>query len=215
MARRDTAPVAASPITPAEPDTKSARTKTRILDAAAKVLSTKGYSGMRLADVADVADLQAPAIYYYFSSREELIEEVMWTGTARMREHLDDVLSTVPDGTSPLEKLLIAVEAHLRHELELSDYATASIRNSGQVSEKIRARQLVEEHKYGEIWHDLLKAAAKEGELRKDLDLFISQMLIFGALNWTTEWWNPKRGTVDKVVANAQAFVRNALAAQR
>lgn len=208
MARRDTAPVATPPT---EPDTKSARTKTRILDAAAKVLSTKGYSGMRLADVAEVAELQAPAIYYYFSSREDLIEEVMWAGTAHMREHLVEVLAGVPAGSGPLDRLLIAVEAHLRHELELSDYATASIRNSGQVSEKIRARQLVEENKYGELWHGLLKAALREGEIREDLDLFIAQMLIFGALNWTTEWWNPKRGSVDKVVANAQSFVRSAL----
>jgi TetR/AcrR family transcriptional regulator, cholesterol catabolism regulator len=51
---------------------KSARTRSRILDAAAHVLSVKGYAGTRLSDVADYAELQAPAIYYYFASREDL-----------------------------------------------------------------------------------------------------------------------------------------------
>ena len=57
---------------------KSVRTRERILDAAAHVLSRKGYAGARLSDVADQAEIQAPAIYYYFPSRDDLIEEVMW-----------------------------------------------------------------------------------------------------------------------------------------
>jgi len=52
------------------------------------VLSRKGYAGTRLSDVADQAEIQAPAIYYYyyyyyyFPSRDDLIEEVMWSGIA-------------------------------------------------------------------------------------------------------------------------------------
>jgi len=194
-------------------ETKSARTRTRILDAAAKVLSVKGYSGMRLADVAKVADLQAPAIYYYFDSREDLIEEVMWVGIANMREHLVKVLDEVPSGVSPLDRILVAVEEHLRHELEISDYTTASIRNAGQVPERIRNRQIAEEARYGEVWSGLIRQAAEEGQLRPDLDLFISQMLVLGSLNWTAEWWNPKRGSIDVVVKNAQSFVRHAIGA--
>ena len=41
---------------------KSARTRSRILNAAAHVLSVKGYAGTRLSDVAEYAELQAPAI---------------------------------------------------------------------------------------------------------------------------------------------------------
>ena len=46
-----------------ESDSKSQRTRARILDAAAHVLSAKGYAGTRLTDVAKYAELQAPAIY--------------------------------------------------------------------------------------------------------------------------------------------------------
>ncbi|MFJ2759022.1 TetR/AcrR family transcriptional regulator [Nocardioides sp. NPDC087217] len=194
-------------------ETKSARTRTRILDAAAKVLSVKGYSGMRLSDVAKEADLQAPAIYYYFDSREDLIEEVMWVGIANMREHIVKVLDDVPSGVAPLDRILVAVEEHLRHELEISDYTTASIRNAGQVPERIRNRQIAEEARYGEVWSGLIRQAAEEGQLRPDLDLFISQMLVLGSLNWTAEWWNPKRGSIDVVVKNAQSFVRHAIGA--
>jgi len=54
-----------------EPDTesKAIQTRRRILDAAAYVLSTKGYAGLRLTHVAERADLDATAIYYHFPSR--------------------------------------------------------------------------------------------------------------------------------------------------
>lgn len=193
------------------PESKSARTRTRILDAAAHVLSIKGYAGMRLSDVAEYADLQAPAIYYYFPSREDLIEEVMWAGIADMRDHLINVLAGAPEGLTPMDKIMLGVEAHLRHELEISDYTTASIRNAGQLPENIRKRQVAEEARYGEVWRKLFKEASAIGEIREDLDLYIAQMLVFGALNWTAEWWNPRRGSVDTVVKMAQSFVRNGL----
>lgn len=194
------------------PESKSARTRTRILDAAAHVLSIKGYAGMRLSDVAEYAELQAPAIYYYFPSREDLIEEVMWAGIADMRDHFLEVLAAAPADASAMDKIMLGVEAHLRHELEISDYTTASIRNAGQLPENIRKRQIAEEARYGEVWKKLFKQAAAAGEIRDDLDLYIAQMLVFGALNWTAEWWNPKRGSLDTVVAMAQSFVREGLA---
>src|SRR5580693_4098228 len=88
---------------------KSARTRRRILDAAAHVLSRKGYAGTRLTDVADQAEIQAPAIYYYFPSRDDLIEEVMWTGIALMREHVTKVLTALTPGADPLERIDAAV----------------------------------------------------------------------------------------------------------
>jgi TetR/AcrR family transcriptional regulator, cholesterol catabolism regulator len=193
-------------------DKKSARTRMRILDAAAQVLSAKGYAGMRLGDVAEAAEIQAPAIYYYFSSREELIEEVMWVGLADMREYLIQALDAAPADADGLERILIAVAAHLRHELELSDYATAVIRNGGQLPDKIRERHEVESKKYGAVWRELFKSAAKAGDIRSDLDPYVAQMLVMGTVNWTAEWWQPGRVSVDRVVANAQDFVRSALA---
>jgi AcrR family transcriptional regulator len=213
-ARNKQAPAAAA-VDEAEGDSKSALTRRRILDAAAHVLSVKGYGGLRLTDVAAEADIQAPAIYYYFPGREDLIEEVMWAGIAEMREHLTGVLAGLPAKSSALDRLLAAVEAHLRHALEISDYTTASIRNAGQVPQSIRRRQLLEEERYGEIWRKLINELARAGSLRPELDLYIAQMLVLGALNWTVEWWDSRRGSVDTVVANAQTLVRHGLTEER
>jgi AcrR family transcriptional regulator len=192
-------------------ESKSVLTRSRILDAAARVLSEQGYAGLRLTDVAAAAELQAPAIYYYYASRDALIEEVMWSGIADMREHVAAVLDGLPDGTSPVARLLAAAEAHLRHALEISDYTTASIRNAGQVPMAIRKRQILEEERYGEIWRRLINDIAREGLLRPELDLYIAQMMVLGSLNWAVEWWNPRRGSIESVVANAQSIIRHGL----
>jgi TetR/AcrR family transcriptional regulator, cholesterol catabolism regulator len=192
-------------------ESKSAQTRRRILDAAAHVLSAKGYAGLRLNDVAAQAELQAPAIYYYYSSRDDLVEEVMWSGIADMREHVIAMLDGLPADVGPLDRLLAAVDAHLRHELEISDYTTAAIRNAGQVPPRIRKRQILEEQRYGEVWRRLINDLARAGQLRADLDLYLAQMLVLGALNWAVEWWDPRRGALETVVANAQSFVRHGL----
>ena len=194
-----------------ETGSKSARTRERILDAAAHVLSRKGYAGTRLADVADQAEIQAPAIYYYFPSREDLIEEVMWSGIEHMREHLAEVLAALPPDADPLDRIDAAVEAHLRYSLESSDYTTASIRNAGQVPAALRIRYSAEAARYGDMWRKLLQDADNAGSLRAELDPMAARMLVLGALNWAAEWWNPRRGSLDVVVRTAQSMVRHGL----
>ncbi|MFI7669631.1 TetR/AcrR family transcriptional regulator [Nocardia sp. NPDC049526] len=201
----------AMPVIDEGPESKSARTRKRILDAAAYTLSRKGYAGTRLSDVAERAELQAPAIYYYFPSRDDLVEEVMWSGIAEMREHISEILDALPEATPPIERIMVAVGAHLRHELEISDYTTAAIRNAAQVPEKIRARQVAEEAAYGQVWKQLFQDAAEAGDLSDHLDLRTARMLTLGALNWASEWWTPSAGPLDVVVHTAQTIIRSGL----
>jgi AcrR family transcriptional regulator len=198
----------------ADPGSKSARTRQRILDAAAHVLSRKGYTGTRLADVARAAEVAAPAIYYYFASRDDLVEEVMWSGIVRLRDHVTGILAALPPGAGPLDRIDAAVEAHLRYSLEISDYTTASIRNAGQLPESIALRPTAEASRYGDMWRTLLEDADHAGLLRTDLDPVAARMMVLGALNWAAEWWNPRRGSIEVVVRTAQSLVRHGLTAR-
>ena len=193
------------------PGSKSARTRERLLDAAANVLSRKGFAGTRLSDIADEAHVQAPAIYYYYPSREDLIEEVMFVGAAAMRRHLADALAALPADASPGTRIAAAVEAHLRHELEISDYARAIIRNGNQLPEHVSGRALAEVSQYNDIWRGLVDELATAGELRDDVDPGVARMIVLGALNWAAEWWDPARGPIDQVISTTQSMVLHAL----
>ena len=186
-------------------------TRERVLQAAAKILSEKGYAGTRLADVAEMAGLEAPAIYYYFSSREALIAEVMSVGQVRLREYVKEALNSLPVESTPMDRICAAIRFHLQVELQLSDFATAMTRNSGQMPQDIRSRLQDESAAYVALWRDLLEEAREQGEIRPDLDLRAARMLIMGALNWTPEWWSPSKGSLDNVILTAQTLVRNGL----
>lgn len=196
-----------------EERSKSALTRERILDSAAYVLSRKGFAGTRLSDVAAHAELQAPAIYYYFKSREELIEEVMFVGISHIRAHVSGVIDALGPDIRPIDRIAAAVEAHMRYELSISDYTTAAIRNGGQMPEHLRERHEAERTRYGNEWQALYQAAKDAGELREGLDLRATRMLVMGALNWASEWWNPKRGgSLTALVRTTQSIVLHGIA---
>lgn len=191
---------------------KSERTRERLLAAAATTLSRLGYAGMRLVDVGEEAGVQAPAIYYYWSSREQLIEEVITVGTVRLREFVKAALAAAPADATALDRIDIAVEAHLRQLMSESAFAHAVIRNIGQVPDSIRTQQIIEERAYARIWKKLFTDAKNSGELRSELNPEVAQLLIIGLLNWATEWYSPKRSSLDEVIATAQSIVRSGVA---
>ena len=190
---------------------KSARTRERILSAAAQVLSRKGYAGTRLSDIAEVAAVQAPAIYYYWPSREELLEEVVTVGQQATHSHVVESLEALPANTPALERIDHAIAAHLEIILRRSDFSLAAIRNAGQLPADIRERQLQGQREYADVWRALVEEAAAAGELAEGLDVRSARMLVLGALNWTPEWWDPERGSLDAVVAVCQQVVRSGL----
>lgn len=190
---------------------KSARTRERILLAAAQVLSRKGYAGTRLSDIAVLARVQAPAVYYYWPSRECLLEEVVTVGQQATMEHVRSSLDELPAGTPAMERIARAVAAHLEVVLARSDFSQAAIRNAGQLPADIRERQLVGQRAYAEIWRDLVDDAVVSGEMAGDVDARAARMLVLGALNWAPEWWDPARNSLDEVVATTQQVVRTGL----
>ncbi|HEY0506964.1 MAG TPA: TetR/AcrR family transcriptional regulator [Blastococcus sp.] len=193
------------------PETRAARTRERLLDAAARVLSRKGFAGTRLSEIAEVAGVQAPAIYYHYASREELIEEVLRRGQERTRAHVEEVLAALPADASGMTRICAAVEAHLRSVLELSDYSTAAVRNIGQMPDDMRKRLVAAQAEYGSVWRVLFEEARERGEIAPDLELHTAQLLVIGALNSAPEWWNARRVPLEDAVATALAITRRGL----
>ena len=194
---------------------KSEATQERLLFAAAGVLSSKGVSETRLTDIAEAAGLRAPAVYYYYASRYELISEVMSVGQTRLREHVASVLDSLPSETSPMDRICAAVAAHLEVELELSDFATAVTRNTGQLPDGIRERLREDSHAYSTLWRELMETAFIAGEIRSDLDLRTARKLVIGALNWAPEWWQGSDGSLAELVSTTQSLVRHGLSPTR
>jgi len=194
---------------------KSDATRQRIMDAAALVMSREGFAGTKLADIAAEAKLKIAALYYYFESREGLVEAVLVTGSEQVRLHTEAAVAALDPACSPLDRLSAAMESHLRFILEISHYTEAAIRNSSQVPEHIRRAIRVEQGRYGRFWQALVDAAAAGTRYRTPAQRKALRMLIIGGLNWTVEWWAPEQASLDQVVDTALSMARAALQAPK
>lgn len=202
-----------SGLPPTEEIKKSDATRQRILDAAALVMSREGFAGTKLSDIAAEANLKIATLYYYFRSREELVQAVLVTGSEHVRVHTQDAVARLGATCSPLERLCVAVESHLRFILEISHYTEAAVRNSSQVPEHVRKPIRAEQAKYGRFWQELVDAAAVSTPYRTPVQRRALRMLIIGGLNWTVEWWNAEQAPLDEVVETALTMTRAALSA--
>jgi TetR/AcrR family transcriptional regulator, cholesterol catabolism regulator len=181
---------------------KSQRTRQRILDAAAAIFMSQGYSSARLSDIAAAAGLQTGSLYYHFDSREALVEEVLHLGIEVAWEHVRAGIDALAPGATALDRLRAGIRAHTEVQLEISDYSSAHARIIGQVPPDVRRRNLVDQINYGEYWDGLFRDAVASGEVRGDLDLYVVRMLMFGALNWTSEWYRARAGRTVEVIAD-------------
>ena len=192
---------------------KSEATRQRILDAAARVFARRGYADTRLSDIADEAGTFAGSIYYYFASREDLVEEVLRLGVTGVFEAVREKVEGLPAEASWRDKLAVAIETHLSFTLAENDFATANQRLFAQVPGDVRQRHIHVHRAYGAYWKKLLEGARRAGEIRRDIDLSVLRLQILGAINWTMEWYKPGKRTIEEIAAQLAAMVFDGVAA--
>lgn len=185
-----------------EPQTKSEKTRLRILDAAARVFRDQGYSAARLTDIARAADTQAGSLYYHFDSKEHLLDAVLQRGHERVSEAVRAEVEALGPAASHREKLHAAIRTHLEMNLRHNDYAAANIHFSRQVPEPIRERHIRQHRRYAAYWQDLLEEAQRAGEIREDIDISVTRLNLFGMMNWSVEWYRPGRLGIDELAQN-------------
>jgi AcrR family transcriptional regulator len=168
-------------------ESKSDRTRRRILDAAAEVFSEQGY-GARLSDIADRAGMKAGSLYYHFDSREDLVAEILHRGVETSFEHVRAAVDALPTDTTPIERVAAAVRAHTMSILQISAYASAQARIVAHVPPSVARAHQRDQRRYGTYWQQLFEAARETGDIDADTDLFVARMLAFGAMNWIAEW---------------------------
>jgi TetR/AcrR family transcriptional regulator, cholesterol catabolism regulator len=186
---------------PAAPLTsRGESTRERILQSAAEVIAERGYAGSTLNDFADRASTKAGSLYYYFESREDLIREIMTRGITETIDHVTAAIDNLPPAATSRDKLASAVSAHVRYLLTDSNIARASIRALGQAPLEVQGPALVLHREYGRYLAKLIDDATNDGYLDPSIDSRIFRLLIAGAANWSSAWYDPDgEASVDEI----------------
>ncbi|HLN92153.1 MAG TPA: TetR/AcrR family transcriptional regulator [Patescibacteria group bacterium] len=152
----------------------------RILRAAVKIFSRKGFFNSKVSEIARAAEVADGTIYLYFRNKDDLLISLF---EEKMGEVVADVRRRIANGGNALEKLKIFIENHmdlLEREAGLVEVLQVELRQSTKFLKDYTPVKFFE---YLEIISDILEEGRREGVLRPDLNISIARRAIFGALD--------------------------------
>jgi TetR/AcrR family transcriptional regulator, cholesterol catabolism regulator len=182
-------------------------TRAEILRCAARLFRTKGYAAVSLREIAKGVGLTTGSFYYHFASKEEIVSEILDQGHRRvLSEVRKSVLDLGPDADGRLI-LRTAINKHIECLLGEDSFPSANIRIFAHVPADIRIASLGARHEYESYWIKLLRKCQDRGECDPEADPAVLSNLLFGAMNWTLEWYKPGRHCIEDVASNLARLV--------
>lgn len=169
------------------PRSESPTRREDILQAATKIFATKGYHVATLQDIADELGLTRPAFYYYFRSKQEILEAVCREAV----DHADQVVerelaSPAGNYAQTLRKTLIAYASHVAH----APTTTMMMHNFDEMSPDERRRLAAKRRVRQNRVQALLEKGMAAGEFSVR-EPTIAILTIFEAINALRKWYKP------------------------
>lgn len=181
--------------------------RARVLDAAAHIFRERGFVGTTMRAIAQDAGIEAGSIYYHFKSKDELIGAVLDYGIRALQSSVTTAINKLPKSSSSRERIEIAIKSHVAAIVEYGDYTLAMRRVFGQVPMAAWKKHVKLREEYGDFWHKLLADAQKQGGIRQDIDLTVARLFLLGGLNWTVEWFKPRKHSLETIAETFSTLI--------
>lgn len=159
-----------------------------IVEKAAELFADKGFEGASISGLAAACNTSKSLIYHYYTSKEELLYAVM-------SSHIDDLLDAVNNLAIAQGKPAERMSA-LIHEF-MSIYVGAAARQKVLLNDlrslpDDRRSEIVLKQRSVISAMDRLLAGVQPALAKDKHRLRAATMLVFGMINWTSNWYRPK-----------------------
>ena len=157
-----------------------------ILDAAVRVFARQGFHSTRVSDIADEAGVAYGLVYHYFSSKDEVLNELFierWSLLLAAIEEADRA------GASPREKLgavATFIFDSYRHDPELMKVIIVEVTRAANSFGRTHLPQI--RRAYDSITKIVADGQA-EGAFRGDIDPAFASMSFYGAIEQLLSGW--------------------------
>ena len=180
-----------------------------LLRSAAKLFRRKGFDATSTRDIAAAVGMQSGSPFYHFKSKGALLyavmEEGMRSAIERQASSLDRAEAAVPDAA---QRLRVLVRSHFDVLLGPgSDFIPVMLYEARAITPCQRALLADLQSEYEAPWMPVLDALHADGRLKAPVKL--ARLLIFGALNWSAQWSDRRKGASLDELADAamQLFI--------
>ncbi|MDP2262510.1 MAG: TetR/AcrR family transcriptional regulator [Hydrogenophaga sp.] len=183
-----------------------------LLREAARLFRQHGFAATSTRDIATAAGMQSGSPFYHFDSKEALLAAVMQEGMERalQRQQAAIAASVEERAPEPSDCLRVLVRSHLDVILGPdSDFIPVMLYEWRSLAEAQRSEVNRLKDAYEGTWVPVLRALHDSGELRGDPSL--ARLMLFGALNWSVQWFDPaRRASLDDLADTAlQLFLKD------
>ena len=165
--------------------------RTELTRQAARLFAEKGYHGTSIGDLAEAMGVQKASLYHHIESKQDLLFETMRDGAEAFHAALD----AIPEELPAVERIRLALRAHLRTVAEQLDVATVFVQEWRYLEGERRDAFVAERRRYEERIRALFREGRDASELRTDLDDGIAALLSLSAVNWASTWLRPGADT--------------------
>lgn len=184
----------------------------QLIAGAARLFRRKGFDATSTRDIAAAVGMQSGSPFYHFKSKGALLYAVMEAGMRAAIERQGTALKAAAlqkseqIGQDPRGLLAVLIQNHFDVLLGPgSDFIPVMLYESRAITARQRATLATLQGEYEAPWVPVLQALHDAGQLRADVKL--ARLLIFGALNWSVQWFDRRKGaTVDELAAAALAL---------
>jgi AcrR family transcriptional regulator len=182
-------------------------TRQRLAAEAARLFAERGYHGASVRELAAAVGIDKSSVYAHVAGKEELLAEIALAGAAAFHGALD----ALPENAPPLERIRLALRAHLQVVERQLDVATIWLREWRYLGGPAREQFAAERRRYEQRVRGLFEAAVAAGDTRPDLDVGFAALLFLSAGNWAYTWLTHET-SVDEVVDGFWRLLRDGVA---
>lgn len=191
--------------------------KSDLVAAAAKLFRKKGFDATSTRDIATAVGMRSGSPFYHFKSKGDLLYAVMAEGMRSAIEKQQLTLQKASISSFSLsnkkqsrQEIRGLLSVLIRHHFEVllspnSDFIPVMLYEWRSLTPRQRTTMAQLQRDYEAVWLPVLEALFASGQLKCPVKL--ARLLIFGALNWSVQWFDAKKeSSLDDLTEAAMAL---------
>jgi TetR/AcrR family transcriptional regulator, fatty acid metabolism regulator protein len=158
----------------------------QILDAAIRVFARQGFHSTRVSDIADEAGVAYGLVYHYFSSKDEVLNELFSERWSLLLAAIDEADRGTASPREKLEAVAAFIVDSYRHDPELMKVIIVEVTRAANSFGRTHLPEI------RQAYDSIAKIVAdgqRDGAFRADIDPAFASMSFYGAIEQLLSGW--------------------------
>jgi TetR/AcrR family fatty acid metabolism transcriptional regulator len=158
----------------------------KIIAAATKIFSQKGFFKAKVSEIAKEAGIADGTVYIYFKHKDDILISLF---EEKMQEVLDNMKEQIDQETDPLKKIERFALVHLQlieDHKDIAEIIQVELRQSSMFMKNYRNTKFLD---YLNIISTIIQEGKEKGVIREDIIPGIAKRAFFGALDEMSRFW--------------------------